>query len=681
MQSRWWLALLMQTIGQVPLSAASPSSPSSSSSSSATGPFLGTPDDAFWYDLGWYGVRPLQHFASFGASPSRPYFLLHDERCSAKKSIDDTTEGEDLIFVAPRGLSVGTPAPTIYDTRGNLVWMDTQWGQAMGVTVQQYRGEDFLTFWHGTDNGTFGEGKYYMLNSSYDVVHTMQPAPLSPGEEPLLGDLHDFVITDEGTALMTIYQKRPYDLTAGYGIKSGWIFDSLFQEVDIATGKLIFSWRASDHFAIHDTLAPLKRGFGRRSDKAFDFFHINSLGKTSTGDYIVSSRYMCAVACISGSTGAVLWQLGGRHNSFADISSGEATNMHGQHHAVWHEDTQELTVFDNGAFDKLTMAAHSRALRVRLTGIGGDNEIDDEDVDESHDKTDGKNNESGEEEDDDDDQPTAELVQAYVSPESLRAPSQGSVQILDATDTVLVGWGHVPAYTEFSADEGKPLCNVHLCPLGFTWLGWCKNYRVFKHHWVGRPSTLPSAAMRPDKKAVYVSWNGATEVRHWQLEIATIMTGGDAQFTKHGNPVEKDGFEARLAVPSEAKRVRIAALDVNGLVLAYSAAVSTSEKTVVPVMYSPPLKETMRQVVFQYAAFISLGIAGAVVLVYLAVRHRVAILTRARKVTALVITAVIAVAARVLPSRAYKYEALPTTTMSGMTELRTGERQGSRQEV
>ncbi|CAK7199562.1 hypothetical protein SEUCBS139899_002242 [Sporothrix eucalyptigena] len=641
MHSRWLAALFVQTLGQASLSTASPSS----SSSISTAPFQGTPDDAFWYDWGWYGFRPLQHFQSFGASPSRPYLLQHDPRCSAKKDDKDTSEGDDLIFVAPRGLSVSTPAPTIYDTRGNLVWMDTQWGQAMGVTVQQYRGEDFLTFWHGTDNGTFGKGMYYMLNSSYDVVHTVRPAPMHPGEEALLGDLHDFVITDEGTALMTLYQKRRHDLTAGFGIKDGWIFDSLFQEIDIATGKLLFSWRASDHFPIHDTLAPLKWGFGRRSDKAFDFFHINSLDKTPTGDYLVSSRYMCAVACISGSTGAVLWQLGGRHNSFVDASDGQATNIHWQHHAVWHEDMQELTLFDNGAYDKLVTASHSRGLRIRLTGIGGDD-------------------------DDDDAQPTAELVQEYVSPDSLLAPSQGSVQILEDTNTVLVGWGHVPAYTEFAADDGTALCDVHLCPLGFSTFGWCKNYRAFKHRWVGRPATLPSAAMRPAEQAVYVSWNGATEVRHWQLEIATTSTKG-ATYVKHGEPVEKDGFEARISVPAEAKSVRIAALDRTGRVLAYSAAMSTSKKTAVKTMYSPPPKETLHQVLFRFAAFITLGVVGALVLVYLIVRYRVVLLSHVRRIASAAGMAVISVAARVLPRRNYRYEALPTTT-SAMAEIGSG---------
>lgn len=619
-----WAVLFVQTLGQVPRSRASPTTTSSSTS---TGPFLGTPQDAVWYDWGWYGLHPEQHYESFGASPPRPYLLQQDERCSSITTNKDD-DGQDLVFVGPRGLAVTTPGPIVYDTRGHLVWMDTRWGEAMDFKVQRYNGESYLTFWHGTDNGTFGEGQYYMLNASYDVVRTVKPAPTADGTQ-LLGDLHDFVITEAGTALMTIYQTRPRDMTAKYGIESGWIFDSLFQEVDIATGQLVFQWRASDHFAVQDTFAPLKRGFGKHAAKAFDFFHINSVAKMPNkdgrGDYIVSSRYMCAVICVSGTTGDVLWQLGGRNNSFEDLSDGQATNLHWQHHAVWHEDTQELSVFDNGAYDKLETAEYSRGMRIRL-GL-------------------------------DSTPPTVELVQAYVAPQKLLAQSQGSVQVLSETDTVLVGWGHIPAYTEFDSKTGSPLCDVHLCPLGFAALGWCKNYRTAKHHWVGKPSTLPSIAMRPAEHAVYVSWNGATEVRSWQLQT---RVNSKSEFVNHGPAVAKNDFEARLDVPSSAKTVRIAALDRHGKVLAYSEAVSTAESTVVAAMAAPPPKETLRGRLLRLASYITLGVVAGCVLAYLVlIRYRAATFAQARRVVCVIVAA----ASRVLPSpRNYRYEALPTAT-------------------
>ncbi|EPE04018.1 hypothetical protein F503_04866 [Ophiostoma piceae UAMH 11346] len=590
------------------------------STASESSALQGDASSVSWYDWGWYGIHPEQHFTSFGASPPRPFILQHDAQCS-------TTEDENsrYTFVSPRGLAFKAPGPIIYDGQGNLVWMDTQYGEAMDLKVQHYNGQDYITFWHGSDNGTFGEGQYYMINSTYDVAHIVRPAG------NFSGDLHEFRITEQGTALMTMYKKMEADLTEGFGIKNGWIVDSMFQEVDLATGRLLFQWHASEHFPVQDTEVPIRK-LGRSESTAFDYFHINSVDKTAEGDYVISSRYMCAVACISHVDGKVLWQLGGKQNDFKDLSNGHATDIHWQHHATWHSETSELTVFDNGAYDKFASASNSRGLRIKVDVAAK----------------------------------TATLVQSYVAPQHHLAPSQGSVQILSgestgaqaSAETVLVGWGYIPAYTEFSAD-GKPLCDVHICPTGYYHLGWCKNYRTFKHHWVGRPTTKPSAAMRPSEDALYVSWNGATEVRSWQLQIskshglqaakgAKSKAGGtDAKdyFTNHGTAVKKTNFESKIRVPSEAVYVRVAALDKDGNVLGYSETVSTVEFTVVALMPAPPLNRTLSGVMTHIVGYIALGVVAALLLV----RYRGAIFAR-----------VISVVAHAMPARKHEYEALPT---------------------
>jgi hypothetical protein len=62
----------------------------------------------------------------------------------------------------------------------------------------------------------------------------------------LSGDLHEFRINPQGTALMTIYHNHEADCTDLGLSKSCWINDSLLQEVDIETGDLVFEWRATD---------------------------------------------------------------------------------------------------------------------------------------------------------------------------------------------------------------------------------------------------------------------------------------------------------------------------------------------------------------------------------------------------------------------------------------------------
>lgn len=61
------------------------------------------------------------------------------------------------------------------------------------------------------------------------------------------GDYHEFSITPQNTAVVTAYVRTPWNLTA-YGREDGYIWDCVFQEIDIASGELLFEWHASDHF-------------------------------------------------------------------------------------------------------------------------------------------------------------------------------------------------------------------------------------------------------------------------------------------------------------------------------------------------------------------------------------------------------------------------------------------------
>ncbi|KAF7561256.1 hypothetical protein G7046_g2865 [Stylonectria norvegica] len=481
------------------------------------------------YDWGYYGAYPQIGYESFGAGSVWPNIDQKDARCDG-----------GYIFIEPRGHSVETPGPVILDNKGNLVWMQTAWGQAMDVKVQRYRGKDYITFWHGSDNGTFGEGYYMMLDETYEPVKIITPV----GD--VSGDLHEFRITDKGTALMTIYQKRAADMSS-YGIPEGWIFDSIFQEVDIASGELLFEWRASDHYAIDKSLSPLN-GDGASRDHAFDFFHINSIDKDTAGNYLISSRYMCAVAVISHADGGILWQLGGHGNSFEDLSQGAATNFSWNHHAAWHENNT-LTLFDNGSNGRKSTAKFSRGLMIDL----------------------------------DLDKMTATMIHQYVAPQKFLSASQGSVQVLP-NGNVLVGWGHVPAFTEFS-QNGEVLCETHIGPTNLDIFGLVKNYRTFKYPWIGRPNALPDIAVLPNKKALFVSWNGATEVVKWRLQSGPNPSTNE--FRDHGE-VAKKTFETRMDIPDDSgDYVRVVALGLHGETLATSSAVSKLKKTKIALLEAP----------------------------------------------------------------------------------------------
>jgi hypothetical protein len=38
------------------------------------------------------------------------------------------------------------------DPKSSLVWMEDKFGQVMNFNVQKYNGQDYMTFWMGTDH-------------------------------------------------------------------------------------------------------------------------------------------------------------------------------------------------------------------------------------------------------------------------------------------------------------------------------------------------------------------------------------------------------------------------------------------------------------------------------------------------------------------------------------------------
>lgn len=347
------------------------------------------------------------------------------------------------------------------------------------------------------------------------------------------GDLHEFRVKGN-TALITVYDVIPADLSAIGGAVDGWIYDGLIQEIDLATGDLLFQWRASDHYRIEETYAPLW-GRGSSEADAIDYFHINAVDKDDLGNYYISSRYMHTITCID-PKGDLLWKLGGKKNYFEDLSQGAASNFSWQHHVTWHQG-DILTLFDNGAYDdRIATAEHSRGLKVAL------------DVTSM----------------------TVTLLQEYHQPSGVLAHSQGSIEILPSGN-VFVDWGHTAGYTEYTED-GEVLCDAHFGSGAFATWGWVKSYRGFKGEWTGLPRTPPGIAMKTGwgKREIYASWNGATEVRHWRLEQAQAADAKDDQFVEIVTK-KKTGFETMVeAIGSKKGFIRMVALDADSKVLGVS---------------------------------------------------------------------------------------------------------------
>lgn len=111
------------------------------------------------YDWGLLGLVPRQSYKSFQLKPPRWNHVQWDKRCD-----------DGYTFISPRGHMVPRPGPIIMDAQGELVWMEDKYGQAMDFKVQRYKDNEYLTFWTGTDSGTFGTGSYVMVGTTRSSV-------------------------------------------------------------------------------------------------------------------------------------------------------------------------------------------------------------------------------------------------------------------------------------------------------------------------------------------------------------------------------------------------------------------------------------------------------------------------------------------------------------------------------
>jgi len=280
--------------------------------------------------------------------------------------------------------------------------------------------------------------------------------------------------------------KTPWDLSTKGRERGGFIWDCVFQEIDIETNTLIFEWRASDHYHFDDIAVDSWTSWTGTAQDPWDWFHLNSVQKDVQGNFLVAARYTKGVTYVSGMTGKRLWQLGGVRNSFRDLSGGSATTFVDPHMVRWDDDGGALTVFDN--IDHRTLgqpAQSSRGAKIEL------------DMTER----------------------TARLSLDFKHPQGVYAHAEGSLQRLK-NGNYLVAYGSTPVYSEFSP-TGQHLCETHWAPMHesdgiLQSASSVDTYRVYKSSWSGSPSHPPTIKYTSD--ALHLHWNGATQVRSWRIE-------------------------------------------------------------------------------------------------------------------------------------------------------------------
>jgi hypothetical protein len=412
------------------------------------------------------------------------------------------------IFVAPK-LRVTQAGPEILDDNGQVVWfrpLDAK--DVSDFRVQTYRGKPVLTWWRGRAPGGVGGGYYVIFDSTYHKV-----AHVKAGNG-LIGDLHEFRITPRDTALITVYKRRPANLTSIGGPRKGMIFEGIVQEIDIASGRVLFEWHSWPRVGLRESYAQLLDG------RPYDYFHINAIELEPNGNFLVSARNTHALYEISRATGKIVWRLGGKRSDFR-LSPGVRF--------AWQHDARRLpdgtiSLFDNGATPPV--AKFSRVLILKVDELAK----------------------------------RVTLTRSFRHPKSLLVPFEGNAQVLP-NGHVFVGWGATSYYSEFDA-TGRPVLDGRIGRLGAPGTE-ADTYRAYRFEWKGEPTDLPSLAV--DGGSAYVSWNGATEVASWRL-----LAGDDAEHLSPVAVVPKRTFETGLRLPPDSPYVAVDALDAEGRVLATS---------------------------------------------------------------------------------------------------------------
>ncbi len=421
------------------------------------------------------------------------------------------------VFVSPKKApgerATSQDAPLIVDDNGEPVWFhplrDPQ-ADAFNFKVQEYRGEPVLTWWVGYHTG-YGQGEYIITDHSYREIGRFGAGN---GYE---GDHHEFLITPQDTALITIYHKVPMDLSGVGGPVEGTALDGIVQELDIETGEILFEWHSLEHVEFDESY--YRPPPDLRS--AFDYFHINSVDPNPDGYLTISARRTSTVYKVDRTTGAVVWRLGGKNSDF-DMGPGTRTDW--QHDARRQSDGT-ITIFDNGG---VTKDVQSRGIVVEV----------------------------------DEDAMTATLAGEYTHPDEIMAATQGNMQPLP-DGNVFVGWGSEPYFSEFSRD-GELLFHASFPDA-------VESYRAFRSPWNGRPEDRPAIAAESgpgDGVTVYISWNGATEVDSWQ-----VLAGPGPEALEPAVSVPRRGFETAVTLRTKQSYVAARAKDGSGRVLATSHAV------------------------------------------------------------------------------------------------------------
>jgi hypothetical protein len=353
--------------------------------------------------------------------------------------------------------------------------------------------------------GAFTGGAFVVLDSSYTQIASFTMAGYQ-------ADMHDFQTSPDGLrVLMMAYHPTTMDLSDYGGPSQAEVLSAVIQEQEASSGRVTFEWNSLDHIPLTETQVPLNGDF-------LDYVHANSLAYDHDGSILMSGRHTSTVYKIDTSSGEIVWRLGGKSGDFAFTDPAHTPSFQ---HDARRLPSGRLSLFDNG---------NERDPQFSRGAVYA---LDEENM-------------------------TATLEEDLRPAEPVFGEAMGNHQETENGNR-LVSFGSSGQIVEFSGSD--PVFTASF-PQALT-------YRTWRADWKGTPATPPDVVCgEPDAagyRDVYMSWNGATEVKRWRIE-ARLPRRGFVRLTT----VDKSGFEtkARITLPRRATALRVSALDADRNVLA-----------------------------------------------------------------------------------------------------------------
>lgn len=424
--------------------------------------------------------------------------------------------------------------PSIFDSRGELVWsgacrvrnQNTCDFRAWEFNNSLYTSAILTPFRDVSDP----KGHGIIMDNSFNTIGDIH-VPTTMHNF----NMHELNLVENGTqAIHIVHDAIEADISVlEQNQPSAWILDSGFRELDLMTGEILFEWWASKSgVSLAESKVPFRAGM--RKQNPWNWFHGNSVEKNADGDYLLSSRFTDTIYKISGKDGSILWRLGGSLSSFT-----QDFQFSRQHDARWlsidgHK--ERISFLDNSADDRVQTANHSSARVVEL----------------------------------DTKAMSVKAVKTITRPDNGLTRMRGNHQTL-ANGNSFICWSENSYISEHDSD-GKIVMEAKFASLRFV------TYRAYKFNYTAEsnePIAVKSLAYGPSATfsttAIYVSWNGATEVGTWRFKNAKddsvigekMKTGFETTF--HGSK-----FESAIYVEAIAR---------NGSVIGKSESI----QTVIPV--------------------------------------------------------------------------------------------------